>query len=99
MNQSDAFGFAYSSLVDKQFYYDTAPFPWPNGTLGATIAKIQTGTMMNAFISYQVNKHLGLRVNVANLLDENFPLAAESTPLYIDPSQPRDFTFEMTYKF
>ena len=37
MNNVDSFGFAYSSAVDKQFYFDTAPFPWPNGTPGASV--------------------------------------------------------------
>ena len=37
MNQSDAFGFAYSSSTDKQFYFDTAPFPYPNGPVGGSI--------------------------------------------------------------
>ena len=31
MKQTDAFGFMYTSATDKQFYFDTAPFPYPNG--------------------------------------------------------------------
>lgn len=63
------------------------------------LVKRQSGTLVNAFLSYQANKHGLFRVSCANVLDEDYPIAAESTPLYIDPSEPRDFTFETSHKF
>jgi iron complex outermembrane receptor protein len=63
------------------------------------VIKVQTGTLGNAFVAYKVNKHWGLKVSVSNVLNENFPLGFETTPLYVDPSQPRDFTFATSYKF
>jgi len=62
------------------------------------VVKVQSGTMVNAFVSYSPNKHWIFRVSVANLLDKEFPIATES-PLYFDPSEPRDFSFAASYKF
>src|ERR1700733_13249527 len=37
MGNSDSFGYNFSNWTDKQGYWQTAPFPWPNGPAGGTI--------------------------------------------------------------
>ena len=49
------------------------------------LIKLQSGTLANAFVAYQFYKHWTIRVSVANLLDQNYPIADESSPLYLDP--------------
>jgi len=59
--------------------------------------KLKTGTLVNAFVNYQVNKHLQLRLNCQNALDERYVLG-EQTALIADPSVPRTFVLEVDYK-
>jgi iron complex outermembrane receptor protein len=69
----------------------------PNSS-GVALFKLHEGTMVNLFVSYNVNKHLQLLVNCENVLDQAYPLGSQGVGL-VDPSDPTTFSFEMTYKF
>ena len=60
--------------------------------------KMYTGTVWDGFGEYAFNKHLGLKVNVANILNEIYPQTS-STALGTEPSVPRTVFVEGTYKF
>ena len=45
-----------------------------------------------------MNKHLSLRVQVDNVLDEVYAVGINAAYL-VDPSLPRNFTFSAKYKF
>jgi outer membrane receptor protein involved in Fe transport len=63
-----------------------------------SVVKVQSGTLVNAFVSYQFTKHWFVRANVANILNQEYPVAIES-PLYVDPSEPTIFSIATSYKF
>ena len=52
----------------------------------------------NLFASYQYGKHWTFRLNIANVLDKDLALGAQ-TPLFVDLSPPRTFQLSTAYKF
>jgi iron complex outermembrane receptor protein len=60
--------------------------------------KVVPTNMMNAFMNYNFNKHFGLSVNCANVLNKAFPLDVQQISI-TDLSPPRTFRFEADYKF
>ncbi len=49
MPARDAFGWAFSSQVDKQAYWTTAPFPYPNGPIGGSVnVPVNSAAAINA---------------------------------------------------
>ena len=78
-------------------------FSTPGGYIfpvGVTPAPITLESVWNAsvFANYKFGKHWVFRLNISNLLDKNFALGAQS-PLFVDKSPPRTFTFSTSYKF
>jgi len=69
----------------------------PNSS-GVALFKLHEGTMVNAFLSDRVTKNIELLLSCENVLDQAYPDGAQGVGL-VDPSDPRTFTFEMTYKF
>ena len=59
--------------------------------------KLYTGTLVDAFINYRVNKHLQLKLSGVNLLNDTY-VAGEQTAQIADPSQPVGATLELEYK-
>ena len=70
----------------------------PVNSSGVALFKLHEGTMMNLFADYELNRHWTFRVNCENVLDQAYPLGAQGVGL-VDPSDPRTFTFETTFKF
>ena len=71
--------------------------PYAIDSSGTSLLKLQTGTQVTAFISYNFSKKLNLRINCSNILDEAFPIGAQGVAL-VDPSEPRTFSFSVQYK-
>jgi iron complex outermembrane recepter protein len=74
-----------------------------NGNFTATqlyngVLKLKTGTALNAFLSYDINRNLSASVRCNNILDQAYPFGMQSA-VTTDPSLPRQFVFEMTYNF
>ncbi len=80
-------------------YFSTqgASYIYPTGVTPAPIV-LESVWNMNMFVGYVVNKNWTVRVNIENVLDKAFAMGAQ-TPLFVDPSPPRTFTFAATYKF
>jgi len=80
-------------------YFSTqgSSYIYPTGVTPAPII-MESVWNMNLFAGYVVNKNWTVRVNIENVLDKAFVLGAQ-TPIYVDPSPPRTFTFGATYKF
>ena len=60
--------------------------------------KLRTGTLVNAFASYNLNRHWHLRASCNNILNQSYAVGAASV-YFVDPSPPTTFTFEVGYKF
>lgn len=56
------------------------------------VLKAEAGTMVDAFVSYAVTRHLSLRVACDNLLNQAYVYGAQSA-LQVDPSPPRTWYF------
>lgn len=69
-----------------------------SGVPGLTFVTPEAGDLVNLFASYRVNRHLLLRVNVDNLLDESYALGAQNA-YFVDPSPPRTVSVSATYRF
>lgn len=62
------------------------------------LIEFEPGTMVNAFVTWRLNKHWLLRGSIENLLDKAFAIGAQAAYL-VDPSPPRTYTFSSSYKF
>ena len=69
-----------------------------SGVPGLVFVTPEPGDLVNLFASYRVNRHLLLRVNVDNLLDESYALGAQNA-YFVDPSPPRTASLSATYRF
>ena len=67
------------------------------GTLPPFI-KLRTGTQVDGFVDYRLNKHWLFRVGCTNILNQTYVMGAEQIDV-VDPSYPRDVTFQTTFKF
>ncbi len=72
--------------------------PFTADQIRTGVIKLKTGTLVNAFATYQLNRHWTFRASVDNILDEDYVVAAQ-TALFADPSTPRTFNFRTEYKF
>ncbi len=86
-----------ASKTGGNYFATPGGYIFPTGVTPAPIT-LESVWNMNLFASYVVNKNWTVRVNVENVLDKAFALGAQ-TPIYVDPSPPRTFTFGATYKF
>ena len=75
-----------------------SPSEFPAFTQWSGEIKLYTGTLVDAFINYRVNKHLQLKLSGVNLLNDTY-VAGEQTAQIADPSQPIGCVFEIDYKF
>lgn len=69
-----------------------------SGVPGLVFVTPEPGDLVNLFASYRLNRHILLRVNVDNVLDEAYALGAQNA-YFVDPSPPRTFSASVTYKF
>ncbi len=69
-----------------------------SGIPGLNFVTPEPGNLVNAFASYRVNRHLLLRANVDNVLDEAYALGAQNA-YFVDPSPPRTVSVSATYRF
>jgi outer membrane receptor for ferric coprogen and ferric-rhodotorulic acid len=53
---------------------------------------------VDGFVTYRLDKHWLLRVSCSNILNETYVMGAEQIDV-VDPSYPRDFTFQATFRF
>ena len=60
--------------------------------------KLQTGTEVEAFLEYRINRHWSVTVNCDNILNEAY-VVNNQTPLFNDPSSPTTFSFSTTFKY
>ena len=69
-----------------------------SGIPGLNFVTPEAGNLVNFFTSYRVNRHLLLRANVDNVLDEAYALGAQNA-YFVDPSPPRTLSVSATYRF
>ena len=59
---------------------------------------MQTGTEVEGFLNYALNRHWMFRVNCNNILNQAYPLYYENAA-FVTPSNPRTWSFQSTYNF
>lgn len=59
---------------------------------------LQTGTSVNAFAAYQLDRHWLFRVTCDNILNQAYPLGAQASFL-ADPSPPTTFILQAVYRY
>ena len=85
------FGGRYMSTAN----YTDAPFS--AFTLWSGEIKMETGTAVNMFAIYKYNKHLTIKLNCNNVLNQDYPDGGVEAN-YISVAYPRTFTLELDYK-
>jgi outer membrane receptor for ferric coprogen and ferric-rhodotorulic acid len=61
--------------------------------------KMQQGSMLNAFVVFDITRHWSARVDVENILNQAFGVGSEGDVENIDPSDPRTFSFQLSYRY
>jgi len=71
----------------------------PNGGFASNQAiKFKEGSLVDLFADYRISKHWLVKLNVVNLLNENFPETGQGAN-DIDPSPPLTFAGTLEYRF
>lgn len=70
----------------------------PAGFVLPSLLKLDEGTLVKVFATYQPSKHWLFRLGLDNVLNKAFPLGQQGAT-NIDPSLPRTLNFTVTYSF
>ncbi len=65
---------------------------------GLPAVKFKEGSRVDMFVNYRLNKHWAVKLNIVNLLNENFPMTGQGA-IDIDPSPPLTFAGTLEYRF
>lgn len=76
----------------------SAGITFPTGMVKPAFINVEPATLVGTFVNYEVNRNLGFRLQVDNVLDKTYAVGINAAYL-IDPSLPRSFTFSAKYKF
>lgn len=86
-----------ASKTGKNIFTSLGGYTFPTGVTPHPIT-LEAAWNATMFVSYKYDKHWTFRLNVENLLDKAFALGAQ-TPIFVDPSPPRNYQFSANYKF
>ena len=86
-----------ASKTGKNIFTSLGGYTFPTGVAPHPIT-LEAAWNASMFVSYKYDKHWTFRMNIENLLDKAFALGAQ-TPIFVDPSPPRNFQFSANYKF
>jgi outer membrane receptor protein involved in Fe transport len=86
-----------ASRTGKNVFTSLGGYTFPTGVAPHPIT-LEAAWNASMFVSYRYDKHWTFRLNVENLLDKAFALGAQ-TPIFVDPSPPRNYQFSANYKF
>ncbi len=89
-----SFGGGASRMGDR--YMTSSGITFPNGWVKPNLIKVQQETWVTAFANYQFNRSWGVRLNVNNVLDKQYPMGLQSG-VTLDPAPPRTFVLTVSY--
>lgn len=91
-----AFGGGFVRISDRKV--TSAGIVFPVGQTAPALITMEPGNWVDLFASYRLNRNWSFRLACANVLDEAYAMGAQ-TAYFVDPSPPRTFTFQTSYKF